>query len=397
MLIVDLINNLTLIVTIAVIYELLHIVPERPSRLRRLIAGSLFGLASVFAMMAPMEFAPGIIYDGRSILVTIAGLMTGATGGIVAALIAAAYRISLGGPGVVAGVAVVATSGLLGVVSYYLKRRSDWWKRPGALLLLAFVVHALMLLYQFLFLPHSVRGEVVRTVGPVVLIGYPAAFVVISRLMIEREDSRRVARQKLTSEELYRGLFEDTHVAMLAVDPEDGRILRANTAAEQFYGWSKEELATMRLSDINVLSEEAVFEEMELARREEKGYFNFRHRRADGSVRDVAVWSGGATVGERELLHSVIFDITDRKAAERERDLMILGIDHAPLGVVRVREADAVVEMANRRACSLLGYKRGEVVGMRIFDFDPIMDEERWAEHRRRARSTGEYTFETVH
>ncbi|MFW6251265.1 MAG: PAS domain S-box protein [Alkalispirochaetaceae bacterium] len=397
MLLLELVDNLAILISISVLYDLLGVVPRESSRRRRLLAGILFGAATVVGMMSPMRFAPGVIYDGRSIILTVAGILTGASGAGVAALLAGAYRVYLGGAGTAAGLAVVATSAGFGVVVYYLRRRSPRWNGTLALALIGFLVHLLMLIWQLLFLPESLGEEVLRRVGPVMLLGYPAAFVLVGRLLLDRERARELSREKDAADELYRGLFENTHAIMLAIRPEDGRIVDANSAAEAFYGWSRDELTGMNVSEINTLSDAEVQTEIARARRREQEYFEFRHRRADGSIRDVAVRSGIALVGERALLHSVIFDITERKRAERERDLMLFGMDHAAIGVMRIRESDGVVESANLHACALLGYEREELEGARLQLFDATITEEGWTEHRRRARAARKYTFETVH
>lgn len=114
----------------------------------------------------------------------------------------------------------------------------------------------------------------------------------------------------------YGSLFENPHTAMFLLDPEDGTIVDANPAAAAFYGWSRETLTRMRVTEINTLSPEEVRAEMEDARRERRNHFHFRHRRADGTVRDVEVYSGPIRFGDRKLLYSMVHDVTERKRAE---------------------------------------------------------------------------------
>ena len=57
----------------------------------------------------------------------------------------------------------------------------------------------------------------------------------------------------LSSERRYRSLFENHHVIMLLIDPETGRIVDANPAAANFYGWSRDELKKKFIFEINVL------------------------------------------------------------------------------------------------------------------------------------------------
>jgi len=124
------------------------------------------------------------------------------------------------------------------------------------------------------------------------------------------------------SEQRYRSLFKNNHAAMLLIDPTSAQIIDANPAACSFYGWSHEELTGMKITDINRLSKEQVFEEMERAKAEERHHFLFRHRLANEEVRDVEVYSGPIRVRGKELLYSIIHDITDRIRAEEEQQKM---------------------------------------------------------------------------
>ena len=120
------------------------------------------------------------------------------------------------------------------------------------------------------------------------------------------------------SEERYRGLFENNHAIMLLIDPDNGAIVDANDAASTYYGWSIEELKMRRIDEINTLKREEVFAEMQLALSEKRNYFLFRHRLADGTIRDVEVYSGPIPLKGKRLLYSIVHDITERKKADQQ-------------------------------------------------------------------------------
>ncbi len=100
---------------------------------------------------------------------------------------------------------------------------------------------------------------------------------------------------------------------MMLLDPETGVILHANRAARIFYGYP--DLSGMNISRINTLSPEEIYREMQRARSQKENHFNFRHRLADGSVRDVEVYSYAVTVEGRDLLYTVVIDRTEVAAA----------------------------------------------------------------------------------
>lgn len=114
----------------------------------------------------------------------------------------------------------------------------------------------------------------------------------------------------------FQPLFEQHSAVKLIIDAETGRIVDANKAAAQFYGWPLEVLKKMSIQEINTLSPEAVEAEIMKGVRSESASFEFRHRRADGSIRDVEVFSNKIELMGKTSLYSIIHDITDRKRAE---------------------------------------------------------------------------------
>jgi PAS domain S-box-containing protein len=132
-------------------------------------------------------------------------------------------------------------------------------------------------------------------------------------------DERKRAEEALRESELkYRQVFETNKALKLMIDPEDGAIVEANEAACNFYGYSKREMMTMKITDINALPPEKTHLEMQKAINEERLYFRFAHRLASGEVRDVEVYSGPVNLGKKTILYSIIHDVTDRIDAENK-------------------------------------------------------------------------------
>ena len=88
-------------------------------------------------------------------------------------------------------------------------------------------------------------------------------------------------------EEQYRNLFFNNHSIMLLIDPETAAIVDANPAACNFYGYSREEMVTRKITEINMWSEKQVFSEMERVKLEKRKHFLVRHRVASGEIRDL--------------------------------------------------------------------------------------------------------------
>ncbi len=184
----------------------------------------------------------------------------------------------------------------------------------------------------------------------------------IAELEEVTERQRRTEKALRESESLFRNLFEKHAAVKLVIDPVDGRIVDANEAASRFYGWSREELRRMKISDINTLPPAQVKIEMERVRAQERVYFEFKHRRADGAIRDVAVYSSKIESAGRDLLHSIIHDITERKRVEAERARLFTAIEQAG-EVILITDPDGTIQYVNPAFTAVTGYSREEAIG----------------------------------
>ncbi|QTA88915.1 SpoIIE family protein phosphatase [Desulfonema magnum] len=124
-------------------------------------------------------------------------------------------------------------------------------------------------------------------------------------------------KARVESDELNKKLFETHSAIMLVIDPETGDIVNANLAACNYYGYSKKEIARLKITDLNTLTKEEVFAEMNRAKTQEKNFFCFRHRLANGEIREVEVISVPTKMENRQFLYSTIRDVSRRIRAEK--------------------------------------------------------------------------------
>jgi PAS domain S-box-containing protein len=137
------------------------------------------------------------------------------------------------------------------------------------------------------------------------------------RNVLKEEAKRKKAEKSLQeSEEKFRRLFEEHAAIKLLIDPKTGGIIDANKSAAKFYGWTREELKKMKLHQINILSEDEIKSRIDKVLVQGEIQFEFRHRLKNASLRDVEVYSSKIKIGEREILHSIVHDITKRKRTE---------------------------------------------------------------------------------
>ncbi len=195
---------------------------------------------------------------------------------------------------------------------------------------------------------------------------------------------RDIAELKRTSEALreseqrYSSLFENSHCVMLIIDPSDGRIVEANPAACQYYGYSHQTLKELTISQINILAPEQVQQEMRRAIAEHRNQFFFRHRLASGEIRDVEVFSSPVDIGEKPMLFSIIHDIVDRKQAEaklyEEKERLNVTL-HSIGDAVLTTDTAGRVTLMNEVAEQLMGWKAREAIGQPLKEVFQIINE----------------------
>lgn len=168
----------------------------------------------------------------------------------------------------------------------------------------------------------------------------------------------------------YRSLFENNDAPMLLIDPETAAILDTNAAASVLYGWSREELLSRRITDINILPEDEVVSVMGQLKVQARRFL-FRHRVASGRVIDVEVYSTPLAWDGRICLCSIIHDISDRVRAEREaaksRQLLQDIIDNVP-AFVSVKDREGKLTLVNRRYEEFFKLPEKALLGLTLYD-----------------------------
>ena len=162
--------------------------------------------------------------------------------------------------------------------------------------------------------------------------------------------------------ENFHSMFTRHHASMLIIEPDSGRILDANPAAEKFYGYPLDRLRAMNITDINSLPPDEVALERQRALHEHRNYFVFPHRLANGETRTVEVESSPITLGDQPLLFSIIHDVNDRMQTEAalraSEDKFKYFFENSMIGMSLTIPAGGI--NTNKSFCDMLGYTRAE-------------------------------------
>ena len=198
MIYLSLIQNVALLVALSFVHGLLMRRLSRDGNGYALVSGLLFGGVALVGMLTPMQFAPGLIFDGRSIILSVAGLFGGPLTAAVGAAIAAGYRGWLGGVGAPVGIAVILGTAAIGTAWHYLRRSHPWAGNWWGLYLFGLLVH-LWMMGCMLLLPEPVRSAVLASITLPVLAVYPLATLLVCLLFLQME--RHIAAEQALADE----------------------------------------------------------------------------------------------------------------------------------------------------------------------------------------------------
>lgn len=189
--------------------------------------------------------------------------------------------------------------------------------------------------------------------------GEEEVFQYVIRNITERKQIEKALRN---SEQRYRQMFESNQAIKLVVDPERHCIEDANPAAEEFYGYSIDELRGMSLSKINILSEEKLSELIRQAKEQNLGFYSCPHRLADGDIRFVEVRDGSMEIENKTLLYSIIHDVTASKKAEDQLVLASKMFD-CSTDAVMITDKNNYIISTNQAFSQITEYQQSEVLG----------------------------------
>jgi PAS domain S-box-containing protein len=172
---------------------------------------------------------------------------------------------------------------------------------------------------------------------------------------------------KTANEKLFRAMFNSHKAIMLLIEPHSGFIVDANAAAVKFYKYSKKELRKLRIQDINILPPEEVEAERLKALNQEKHFFTFPHKLANGQIRWVEVYSSSFVFQSKPLLYSIIHDVTEKKQAElaqqKSEEKFESAFKSNPNAIILSNMEDGKIFEVNDSFSELTGLSQKYVVG----------------------------------
>lgn len=368
MFIIELVYNLSTLVALSIISGFIQNRWAGSKTIGYTLQGILFGIVAILGMINPLVFEQGIVFDGRSVVISLCGLFFGPIAGTISATMAIILRIYQGGAGVYMGVSVVAASALIGIFYYYRRRKKE--KKVDAIFLLGFglFVHAVMLMLTSL-LPKESAIAVLNKIGFAIITFYPLATILIGKILHDQEVKLKTIVALKKSEELFRTLAQSSPVGICKVTRQN-EILYVNERWCEIVGFSCGELIKRNITDSIFKEDLPVYTDtwQKFIAGTSNFSIEFRMSDPDGSPRWVLCQFEQQINADGEVTGYVgsLFDINERKQYEEKLRTWEMVFKSTRLGVSLSMAYSNSFEVVNPAFAQMHGYQPDEMIGKSI-------------------------------
>jgi diguanylate cyclase (GGDEF)-like protein/PAS domain S-box-containing protein len=315
--------NVALLLSISIVYNAFLLKLRGKNRFYEILLGLITGFIGILLMINSVRLDTGVIFDTRSILVSVSGLFFGFIPTAIATLMIAWYRILIGGPGMLMGVTVTLLTALSGLLwRWVIKKRKLTDKKRTWLnfYLFGLITHLVMLMSSLTLPPDVLLSTFEQIALPIILV-YPVGSLLLCMVMDAGLKNVRTKQELKASELRFRTMFEQAPIGITVAD--NHRMLYVNSAYEKILGRTKEELEAIDWADIthsdDLQADMVKFEKLRAGLINEYSLVK-RYIRPDGS----AVWvdmiiasiKNGSSFEGTHLC--MVQDISERRQKEEE-------------------------------------------------------------------------------
>ena len=234
---------------------------------------------------------------------------------------------------------------------------AKWLKRA--------VIISIVLFVLFLFTALFSRTKIISKTK---------ALVAKDEQLVKAVESRKQAESAYSAgEHKYRRLFRYSSDAIFIHDLK-GRILDANQKAQEQFGYTKEELSQLKISDLHppdaLPKSKAAFETI-FAQKQIS--FEIEFAKKNGDIFLAAVSSGLFQIGKDQFIQGIVRDVTEKRKAQealQQHNAYMTALHETTLGLIKRLNIDDLLKTIVDRAGKLVGPADGY-----IYIHDPQTDE----------------------
>jgi len=360
-LIISLINGAALLLALCWMHAFITRRWDKHSTAIQLVLGLLFGAICVIAMLNPISPEPGIFFDGRSVVLSMAALFNGPLVAGVAGLIAGIYRIWMGGSGMAFGLVEIGLSILFGLLYRHYSLNGKLTIGPWQLWFLGLLMQVL----DMLLLPAAQAASSLEQTAVPLLLVMPVATVVLGLMLKEIEQRKRTELALQLRESHLRAITEAIPDTLLVLD-EDGLYLEVTPSKKDAHSGALTARIGQSVHDVLPQSEAERF--MDFIRQtlasDHPQLIEYTRQSADG----VKILEGHAQrldvqLNGKQAVVVLARDVTQRVNDEHELRIAAAAFE-TQQGMIITDEFNRILRV-NHAFSTITGYSREEAVGQR--------------------------------
>jgi len=331
---IGLIHNAALLLALGAIY---NATVRNPAVVRSTAHQTAFGVLvggmCITLMLTPVQWTPGIVFDTRTVLLSVTGLFFGPITTLVAMTIAGLYRFNMGGGGTAMGIATIVSSSVIGLAWRRYRGEKLSGNTAFELLCLGTAVHAVMI-FSMSLLPHDLIFKAISTLALPVIVIYPIVTMLLGLFIFTLQKQYLMEEELDISNRKYKNLMKSATDGIHILD-NDGKLVETNQSFLKMLGYNEDAVHHLSVSDwaVQWQKDEALQKVRQLISSPSPVLFETLYRKADGREIDVEVNACGIELGDTKHLYASARDISSRKEISKklEESVRDLALTNAEL------------------------------------------------------------------
>jgi LytS/YehU family sensor histidine kinase len=149
-------HNIATMLAVAIVYSFAFKSLKNRKIITEIVSGIAFSVAVLITMQNKFVLIKGFVFDARSVVISICGMFAGPIAVFITSTTAIVHRIWTGGGGTFAGICVIISSALIGLLFHHLRKSKPQLTNTVNLYIFGFIVHINMLFWM-LTLPRETK------------------------------------------------------------------------------------------------------------------------------------------------------------------------------------------------------------------------------------------------